>query len=179
MTARRIGYLAAVVTALASGWYFFVYLTKWEWNRALVSAAIFLAVEVALFGALALDRIGRLTRTVNAMQPDRRSAVTARVPRADVLARIRDSAPAPRKPFEWLSPDRSNVFVPVLLGAGVIISAIAWVVEKVARATAGPKLEQGLALRLEALAPPAGGLLDRGEDPYALFAPAGTGSAVR
>jgi hypothetical protein len=171
MNARRIGYLAAVVTALASGWYFFSYLTRWEWNRALVSAAIFLAVEMALFGSLVLDRIGRLSRSIAELKPARERAVTQ--PRPDVLARIRDSAPEPRNPFAWLSPERSNVFVPVLLGAGVVISAIAWVVEKVARATAGPKLERGLAMQLETLAPPAGGLVERAADPFALFAPSG------
>jgi hypothetical protein len=84
---------------------------------------------------------------------------------------VREAAPEPRKPFAWLTPDRTNVFVPVLLGAGVIMSAVAWVVEKLARATAGTSMERGLALRLEPLAPPAGGLLDRSPDAYAMFAP--------
>ena len=50
MNARKIGILAAVVTLLASGAYVFVYLYRWEWNRAQVSAAIFVAAEVGLVG---------------------------------------------------------------------------------------------------------------------------------
>ena len=41
MIPRRIAYLAALVTAAAAGWYFFSYLEKWEWNRAIVSGVIF------------------------------------------------------------------------------------------------------------------------------------------
>ena len=59
MNARRIAYAALFGTVLAAGWYFFAYLTRWEWNRAVVSALIFLAAELALLGALVLDRIGR------------------------------------------------------------------------------------------------------------------------
>ena len=40
---RRLGLVAAVATMAATGGYFFVYLYRWEWNRALTSAAIFLA----------------------------------------------------------------------------------------------------------------------------------------
>jgi hypothetical protein len=90
-----------------------------------------------------------------------------------VLARVREAAPEPRNPFKWLSPDRSNVFVPVLLGAGVIVSGIAWLVERIARATAGSSLERGLAVRLEPLAPPKGGLLEPRADALTYFAPAG------
>jgi hypothetical protein len=172
MTPRRIRWLAVLITAIAAGWYFFSYLTKWEWNRALVSGIIFLAAEIALFGLLLLDRVGRIDRTVAELKQPRPPKPE---PRPEVLARVREAAPEPRNPFAWLSPDRSNVFVPVLLGAGVIVSAIAWLVEKIARATAGSSLERGLAVRLDPLAPPAGGLLERRADALAYFAP----SAVR
>jgi hypothetical protein len=51
------------------------------------------------------------------------------------------------------------VFLPILLGAGVLASAAAWAVESLARATAGPALERRLAYRLAAFDLPAGGLL--------------------
>ena len=165
MNGRRIAYLAGVVTIAASGYYFFVYLTRWEWNRALTSGVILLAAEIALIGALVLDRIGRLRMRLEAGPTGRRE------PRQQVLARIRESAPAPRNHFEWLRPERSNVFVPVLLGAGVIVSGIAWVVERIARATAGKSMERGLALRLEAIAPPEHGLIAADADPVSLFSP--------
>lgn len=166
MNGRRIAYLAAVLTIAASAYYFFVYLTRWEWNRALTSGVILLAAEMGLIGALVLDRIGKLRTSLAPASPGRRE------PRAEVLARLRDSAPAHRDHFAWLKPEGTNVFVPVLLGAGVIVSGIAWVVERIGRATAGRSMERGLALRLETLAPPAGGLIDRHADPFALFAPA-------
>ena len=40
------------------------------------------------------------------------------------------------------------MFVPVLLGAGVVLSALAWVVDRVARLTAVPTMERGLARKL-------------------------------
>lgn len=55
---------------------------------------------------------------------------------------IGDAAPGdpfePARPFAWLSEHTYdlNVFVPVLLGAGAMLSALAWVVERVAAATA-------------------------------------------
>ena len=165
MNARRIGYLAAIVTIAASGYYFFLYLTRWEWNRALTSGVILLAAEIALLGSLVLDRIGRL----------RRSAAPASLGRADVrpqvLARIRESAPATRDTFAWLRPQGTSVFVPVLLGAGVVLSGVAWLVERLARATAGRHLERGLASQLGTLALPEGGLIARDADPFSLFAP--------
>lgn len=175
MNARRIGYLAVVVTAAASMYYFFVYLTRWEWNRALTSGVIFLAAEIALFGALALDRIAKLRGAITATPEP--SAGRRVEPRPQVLARLRETAPAHHEHFAWLKPNGTNVFVPVLLGAGVIVSAVAWAVERIARATAGRSMERGLAVRLEALQPPAGGLIVVEADPFALFAPASAAGA--
>jgi hypothetical protein len=161
MTARRAGLLVAFATLAASGGYVFVYLYRWEWNRAQVSAAIFIAAEVALVGWLLADRLRRVERrldAVAAVEADRRLQV------------LRATAPPPRSSFAWLArPDRTNVFVPVLLGAGVLLSGMAWVVERLARATAGRVAEHGLAQQLGALDLPSGGLLDGGADPLALL----------
>lgn len=164
MNARRLGYLAAIVTLVASGVYFFVYLDRWEWNRALISGVIFLAAEIALLGGLALDHIRALRAAQAASDQPRRG------PNPRVLARIRDSAPPQRIRFAWLRPDTTNVFVPVLLGAGVVFSGLAWVVERVARATAGRSMERGLAVRLGSLELPQT-LISPDADPFALFAP--------
>ena len=102
----------------AAGWYVFVYLYRWEWNRALVSGIIFLAAEVALLGAsssLDVDSQPKLDGTASTHStgpPDER-----------VLRRLREHAPEPAKPFAWLERSQTNVFVPVLLGAGVVLSA--------------------------------------------------------
>jgi hypothetical protein len=165
MTARRVAYAALVGTAGAAGWYFFAYLTRWEWNRALVSALIFLAAELGLIGALLLDRVQRLRNEIGALRDRPPTVVHVPEPEArpDALRRVREAAPPREGPFEWLDPDRTTVFIPVLLGAGVIVSALAWAVERLARFTAGARLEQDLAARLGALALPESLLVPRGE----------------
>ena len=145
MTARRLGLAIAIVTALGSGAYVFIYLYRWEWNRALIAGMIFIAAELALFGAALLDRMNRLGHRMD----DLERGVVER----DMLARIQESAPAPRRHFAWLTDtDKASVFVPVLMGAGVVISALAWAVEKIARSTGRPVLEQRLATRLAPIA---------------------------
>jgi hypothetical protein len=154
---RTIGLLALAVVLIASGWYVFVYLHRWEWNRAIVSGVIFLTAEVALLGALVLERLGRLVRRVDALdRPDERIATI-----------LREHRPEPLRPFAWLERSQTNVFVPVLLGAGVVLSGLAWIVDRVARLTAGPTVERGLAQRLRRLQPPPDGLLGRApDDPF-------------
>lgn len=150
ITPRRIGYAALIVGLAAAGYYFSLYLTRWEWNRAVVSGIIFLATEIALLGALVLERVSQLRtemREINDSQQD---------PTAEILEALEGSAPQARNPFEWLSPKRgtTSVFIPVLLGAGIIVSAVAWLVERIARATAGHHLERSLARDLVSIALP-------------------------
>ena len=153
MTAKRIGYAVGAAVLLSSGSYIFVYLYRWEWNRALMAAALFVATEVALLAAVVLERL----RSLHAAVDDLRT----RKPAPQVLERIRESAPAPPEHFAWLKPDSSSfgVFVPVLMGAGILLSGLAWLVERIASRTATPALEHGLAARLGALGLP-DGLLD-------------------
>jgi hypothetical protein len=161
MSVRRLGLLALFATLAGSGWYVFTYLYRWEWNRAVISGVIFVAAEIALVGTLVVERLGRLERRLDEFE--RRSASR---PDPAVLARVREAAPAASEPFAWLTkrPNETSVFVPVLLGAGVVFSALAWVVERVARVTARPSAEKSLARRLDSLALPAGGLVP-GSDP--------------
>jgi len=161
MNARKLGVLGALATLLASGAYVFVYLYRWEWNRAQVSAAIFVAVEVGLVGWLLSERLRRVERRLEG------AALDAEQRR---LAVIRSTTPPTRVGFAWLAPsDRMDVFIPVLLGAGALLSGVAWVVERLARATAGRSAEHSLARRLGALELPTGGLLEAGADPLALL----------
>jgi hypothetical protein len=158
VSARKIGYLALLVVMAAAGWYVFVYLHRWEWNRALVSGIIFIAAEVALLGALVIERLRRLDRRIDRL--DERA-------NERVLQQLHEHAPPPARPFRWLDSSQTNVFVPVLLGAGVVLSGLAWLVDRVARLTAVPSMERGLARRLGTLQPPAGGLLgDPAPDPF-------------
>jgi len=158
VTPRRLGALAGVVTLVASGAYVFVYLYRWEWNRAQISAAIFIGVEVGLLGWYLADRLRSLSDRVDqlgASQHGRRLEI------------LRSTAPAQRVTFEWLrdASSRTNVFIPVLLGAGAALSGIAWLLERLSRATAGRVAEHGLAAKLAVLDVPTGGFLARPHDP--------------
>ena len=167
MTPRRIGLAVLVLTAAFASWYFFLYLTRWEWNRAIISGVIFIAAEIALLGTLVLGRIARLHDDVRDLK-DRPAE-----PRAEIVERVRDADSGPRDPFAWLSPKdgRTSVFIPVLLGAGVIVSALAWVVERLARWTTNPRRERALAFDLEAIALPDEPLYEPASRSLGLFGP--------
>jgi len=151
---RKVAWLAAVVTVVASGSYFFVYLYRWEWHRALMAAMLFLAAEVALASALLYRRVGKLESKLSG---DGGSQAT---PDAAVVQRLHAARPQ-RDRFAWLEPpvDSTAVFIPVLLGSGVVVSAVAWVIERIAGRTAEPAMERGLARRLSAISFPAGGVV--------------------
>jgi hypothetical protein len=157
--------LIAGVSLLLSGGYVFIYLYRWEWNRALISGVIFLAAEVAVVGWALNRKLNDVSRRFDAPRAERIGGhlSTAR----------RDQ---PSNAFEWLRPDpgRTNVFVPILMGAGLVLSGLAWVVEWLGRSTAARMADDTLARRLSQLAPPAGGFLDDRRDPLRdLRAPVG------
>lgn len=141
--------LAGVVLVLSGG-YMIVYLYRWEWNRAIISGVFFVAAEVALASSMILRRLQRLEG--RAPEPTTRSPV--------VLDRLRSTPVDRPDPFAWLKPrgDELGVFIPVLLGAGAILSTLAYVVERIAEATAVPVVDRRLATRLAALSPSDGGL---------------------
>ncbi len=174
MRAGRFAQLAALLVLIGSGVYLVVYLYRWEWNRALIAGVFFVIAEIGLGIALVLARIGRmeerLSRPANTgavLAPPTVSAGTYE----GVLGRIHDTAPPRRDHFSWLRGENqgASVFVPVLMGAGVIASALAWLVERLARATAQPVLERGLAARLAPLAWPDRGYTEVEPDPLDLL----------
>jgi hypothetical protein len=166
MNTRILRGLLGTATLAASGFYTFVYLYRWEWNRALISAAIFIAAEVAVMGSLLSHRLKVLAGRLDAQE----AAAAAVEGRNARLERIREAAPPPRATFAWLSrPEQLNVFVPVLMGAGVLMSGIAWLVERVARATVRPAAERGLAAQLDGLALPAHGFVAVEREPLDLL----------
>ena len=152
MTPRRLAYASLIAALAGSGVYVFVYLVRWEWNRALIAGVFFLGAEVALIGAALYEKLRSI---------ERRMALQDVSPKT--LERIQEAAPEPHNHFAWLTENRGdlNVFVPVLMGAGLVISGLAWLVERLARATARPVLEQRLAAQMVPLALPEGGLMGR------------------
>jgi hypothetical protein len=165
MTARLIRGLLGGATLAASGTYTFVYLYRWEWNRALMSAAIFIAAEVAVMGSLLAQRLKVITERL-----DDQPKATPPAARTVRLEHIRAGAPPPKARFAWLArPEQMNVFVPVLMGAGVLMSGVAWLVERVARSTMAPVAERGLASRLDGLSLPAHGFVTAERAPLDLL----------
>lgn len=142
---HRLGQLIGGVVLVISGLYLMVYLYRWEWNRAVVAGVFFVATEVALSTTAILRRLRALETRLD----------------QQTLQRVREAAPPPKDHFAWLDRQSRtlNVFVPVLLGAGVILSVLAAAVERLATATATPFAEHRLSRRLNQLALPAGGLL--------------------
>ncbi|HUR18405.1 MAG TPA: hypothetical protein VMZ51_05630 [Acidimicrobiales bacterium] len=154
MNVRRLAALLAAATLAGSGTYLFVYLYRWEWNRAIIAGVFFLAAQMALSTGAVLGRL-------------RAVEVAQREASPRVMGHLRDAAPPARDAFAWLrpNPDRLGVFVPILMGAGFVLSGLAWGVERLARVTATTRLENQLGLALGALALPPGHLLCQGEGP--------------
>lgn len=148
---RKIAWLIGVIALLGCGGYVFVYLYRWEWNRALMMAAFFIATEIALATALVLQALAGLRGEAggDAPQPD-----------AAVAARLREAAPR-RDHFEWLAVkgDRTSVFITMVVGGGVLVSGLAWAIDRVAGRTAGRRMEAQLADQLGTIAFPVNGLV--------------------
>ena len=150
---RRVSLGLLGFMAAASGAYLLIYLVRWEWHRAIIAGLFFIAAEVALVAGLLLSKMRGIERRLDQL-------AGPAAPSPEVMARLRETTPPPRAPFAWLKSDGEfNVFLPVLLGAGLLASAAAWVVESLARATARPVLERDLASRLAPATWPAAGLL--------------------
>lgn len=143
--ARGLYRLLALVVLAGSGAYLLVYLYRWEWNRAVVAGIFFVAAEVVLVGESVLARLHRLERSLE----EEARRVPARSDR-------RDDARATGPPsFAWLDQgDGFGVFIPVLMGVGVVLSAIAYLVERLAAHTAPRGGAEGIARKLAAVALP-------------------------
>lgn len=143
---RKLAWLVGALALLGCGGYVFVYLYRWEWNRAVMMAAFFIATEVALATALVL-------RSLAELRGDR--GERASVPDVAVAERLRDAAPR-RDHFAWLgvNGDRTSVFITMVVGGGVLVSGLAWAVDRLAGRTTGRRMEVELAGQLEAIAFP-------------------------
>ena len=145
---KVIAWLAGIGTLVSAVVYMVVSLNRWEWNRALFFGLIVLIAEVGLATGLVLRRLARLEYRLK--------------DRADpaVLQVLTESRPS-RDRFAWMreSSGQLNVFITFLVGGGVLLSGIAWVVDRVAARTSSPVGEERLARDLSAISYPTGGLL--------------------
>ena len=138
----RLAFAIAGLTALAGLGFFVLYLVRWEWHRALIAGLFMVGAEVALAAGLILRRLGE--------RHEPEQLPTTSTP--SVEHREID--------FRWLedTTSRYGVFIPLLLGGGVLVSGIAWVVERVAKGasregSALPSHYQQIALPPDALVP--------------------------
>jgi hypothetical protein len=146
---RIIGWLAGIGTLLAGVVYMVVSLNRWEWNRALFFGLIVLIAEVGLTTGLVLRRLARLEYTARRLDPV-------------VTSILRETRPPTPDRFAWLRDSAArdlNVFITFLVGGGVLISGIAWVVDRVASKSSSPMGDERLARQLHPISYPAGGLL--------------------
>ena len=144
---KTIAWLAGIGTLVAGSAYMIVSLNRWEWNRALFFGLIVLIAEVALGIALILRKLALMERG--------RQADPA------VAGILRDSRPPSAERFAWLktSTQQMNVFITFLVGGGVILSGVAWLVDRVASNTTTAVGEEKLAAQLGTISYPRGGLL--------------------
>ncbi|MCF2530253.1 hypothetical protein [Yinghuangia soli] len=157
---RYTSYVVGGVSAAATAFYLVVYLWRWQWNRALICGVLLIVIEVFLLGVVLLGRIARLERHLT--EHDLRGE--------EVRRRLEQAREDSADRFRWLDkgqladpgrdladPGRHYVFIPVLLAAGVVLSAISWAVQRAARLTVLPSADRRLAGRLAMLAAPTAG----------------------
>jgi hypothetical protein len=146
---KIIGWLAGIGTLLAGALYMVVSLNRWEWNRALFFGLIVLIAEVGLATGIVLRRIARLEYHLgHGDDPEVRNI-------------LRETRPPARDRFAWLreTSQQMNVFITFLVGGGVLISGVAWVVDRVASKSTSPSGEESLGRKLRPISYPSGGLL--------------------
>jgi hypothetical protein len=141
---KSIAWLAGIATLVAGAVYMVVSLNRWEWNRALFFGLIVLIAEVGLATGLILRKLSLMSRA----DPETLA----------VLRETRD--PSPDR-FAWLkeSNGQLNVFITFLVGGGVLLSGMAWVVDRMASKTTTPVGEERLAEQLHMISYPPGGLV--------------------
>ncbi|MFJ7042621.1 hypothetical protein ACIQVC_04380 [Streptomyces sp. NPDC101112] len=144
---KRLAYLFAGAAATGAAGYFVIYLYRWQWQRAILCGVVLLIVGLMLLGIVLWGRLARIEERIR--ESDRRQQ--------DVLAHLRQTRTREQGDrFRWLEDpaSRTYVFVPVLMVTGVVLSGIAWLVQRIASATARPAADRRLAGQLSVLAAP-------------------------
>jgi hypothetical protein len=146
---KTIAWLAGISTLVAGAIYMIVSLNRWEWNRALFFGLIVLIAEVGLATALVLRKLGQLDRRPGADPATLATLRSTRPPSPDRFAWLKDSARG----------EHLNVFITFLVAGGVLLSGVAWVVDRLGSKTANPIGEERLAEKLGLISYPDGGLV--------------------
>jgi hypothetical protein len=162
MTVRRlVMWGVAGLTLAGTGAYVIIDLYRWEWVRAIMTALFFIAAEIGLIGWMTTGRIRDLEHRLEQQSGRRQS----------IARHLRVARERPSETFRWLSPPSNGayVFVPLLMAAGIVLSALAWLLERLSRAVAGQTADARLADQLARLGPPPEGFLDDRDSPLRLL----------
>lgn len=119
-----LGRAILVVVVVASAWYTAVSLYWWEWQRAMFLGLLCLGSLVLTLFLLTQRRLDRIEQALHS--PGDRTST----PYAHDEASIPST---PQRSFGWLGTgDRTYVFIPFLVGFGLVVSAVAVLIERVA-----------------------------------------------
>lgn len=147
---KKLVWLFAIATFFGALAYSIISLNRWEWNRALFFGLVVLVAEIGLATGLVLRKLDRMSLGDRQREQE------------EVRSVLRETR-VPRNRFAWLEPkevlSRSNVFITMLVGGGVILSGLAWLLDKVAARTTTSLEEGRLAGDLSRIAYPEDGLL--------------------
>lgn len=147
---RKLMWVFAAGTFFGAMAYSIISLNRWEWNRALFFGLVVVVAEIGLATGLVLRKLDTLTDPSVARERD------------EIRGVLRDARPT-RHRFAWLEPkevvSRSNVFITMLVGGGVLLSGVAWIIDKIASKTTTSLREGRLAGDLTRIAYPDDGLL--------------------
>ena len=146
---KKLVWLFALGTFLAAGVYSVISLNRWEWSRALYFGLVVLVAEIGLATGLVLRKLDQQDEEDDGERDEVR----------DILRASR----VPRERFRWLAADRlttrSNVFITMVVSGGILLSGLAWLLDKVAAKTTTSLQEGRLAGDLTKIAYPGDGLL--------------------
>jgi hypothetical protein len=145
---KLLGWLAGIGTLLGGAVYMIVSLNRWEWNRALFFGLIVLIAEIGLATALVHRKLTRMDRAPTYQR--------------EMLEVLRETRPEPPDRFAWLKESArggTNVFITFIVGGGLLIAAVAWLVDRIAAKTSTALAEERLAAELRSIAYPPSGLV--------------------
>ena len=145
---KLLVWLAGIGTLLGAALYMIVSLNRWEWNRALFFGLIVLIAEVGLATGLVLRKLTRIDRSPTSQR--------------EILLALRETRPELPDRFAWLKESTrggTNVFITFIVGGGLIIAAIGWMVDRIASKTSTTFAEERLAGELSSIAYPSGGIV--------------------
>ena len=145
---KVLAWLAGIGTLVGAAAYTLISLNRWEWNRAFFFLLIVVVAEIGLATALVLKKLSRIDRAPRFHD--------------ETLTALKEARPALPDRFAWLRESmrgNTNVFITFVVAGGLIISAIGWLVDRIASQTSGALAEERLAADLRSIAYPPGGIV--------------------